>query len=259
MTKTDERTAVSADAPGFAPVCLRILTDERITDPTTIAVFAALGSFIDYGTGDCFPGLETIGKRARITGRAVQPQIQRLIALGYVQKISGAAQGKANRYHLVDPWGRAEGRKPASRGLEADFQGGRKPASTERDSLNETQEREGEAPRQAQAPRAEHDSPPLFATLREEAKKAGAPVSAITPALLKATSELKAGEGEILAAFRLMLETRPDKLPFFASDFARYRRELAKRPKPEAPFCPECHVRGWHALGCSQPYRDAAR
>ena len=134
---------VTASAPGFAPVPTRLLTDKRITDPTTITVYCALASFADYGTGKCFPGLRTIGARARCSEDTAARHVALLARLGYVQKTSGRASGRANTYHLTDAWGRKEAAVPVPEGYRTGAVGGAVPVQDERDPGNETQERGG--------------------------------------------------------------------------------------------------------------------
>lgn len=141
----EERLRVTSDAPGFAPVPLRLLQDERIKDPSTVAVYVALASFIDYGTAHCFPSLRTIGERARCSADAAARHIGLLVSLGYAEKTSGKEAGKSNTYRLTDPWGRKQGAELVQEGCRMDAVGGAAPVPDKRDSLNQTQEKEREA------------------------------------------------------------------------------------------------------------------
>ena len=138
-SSTGKRISVSSSSPGFAPIPKRLLTDERITSPTTIAVYAALASFIG-SEGRCWPYLATIGKRARCDKRTVLRHIEILVGLGYIQRRSGRASGRANIYHLVSAWGASMSRgsvtsvtggtTPVSRGHDTGVVGGASPCRT---------------------------------------------------------------------------------------------------------------------------------
>ena len=159
---------ITASGPGFAPVPIRLLRDKRITDPTTIAVYCALASFIDYGTGRCFPSLRTIGARARCSDDTARRHVEILAALGYVEKRSGRAAGRSNTYHLADAWGRQDDDAPAPQGYRMDSAGGTAPAPDKRDSGIETQEKEGEAPAPSREAAPRHERAPLPASRPED-------------------------------------------------------------------------------------------
>ena len=88
---------VTAAAPGFALVPTRLLTDKRITDPTTITVYCALASFADYGTGKCFPGLRTIGARARCSEDTAARHVALLARWGTSRRPAAAPPGGRTR------------------------------------------------------------------------------------------------------------------------------------------------------------------
>jgi hypothetical protein len=228
----EEVLCVTSDAPGFAPVPLRLLGDERIKDPSTIAVYVALASFADYGSGDCFPSLATIGKRAHVNEQTARRHITRLAELGYLVKTSGKDRGRANTYHLVDPWGRKQGQPPVVGGSVTGDLGGSSPVTDKRDSMNKNQERESAPP--SRSPSQDHTSDAalsfvsdLLEKMRQEAQARGAPPSFIQKAWSKEILELQrcgVGEGELLEAFRACLERAPDRLTFFPRDFLKWRR-----------------------------------
>jgi len=228
----EELLCVTSDAPGFAPVPLRLLQDERIADPSTIAVYVALASFADYGSGDCFPSLATIGRRAHVKEQTVRRHISRLVELGYLVKTSGKDRGRANTYHLVDPWGRKQGQPPVIGGSVTGELGGRSPVVDKRDSENKTQQRES-APTSPSVFHAIRQgaalsfSCGLLAKLRQEAQERGAPPSFIQKSWWKEILELQrsgVGEGELLEAFRVCLEQAPERVTFFPRDFLKWRK-----------------------------------
>ena len=225
---------VTLDAPGFAPVPLRLLQDERIKDPSTVAVYVALASFIDYGTARCFPSLRTIGERARCSSDAAARHIALLVSLGYAEKTSGKETGKPNTYHLVDPWGRREGTVPARQGCRMDAVGGVAPVPDKQDSMNETQEqREARTP-QPTGPASEPSVSlsPIIARIKAEAQAIGAPPSFIGKAWSAGILELQRSgvvDSELLEAFRACIEQAPDRVTFFPRDFLRWRKVSRER------------------------------
>ena len=144
----ENRFSVTSDAPGFAPAPLRLLQDERIQSPTTIAVYVALSSFIDYGTATCFPSLRTIGKRTRCSADAAARHIELLVVLGYVTRISGKTTGRSNKYRLIDPWGREQGAATQRKGYRTNRVGGPAPAPDKRDPSKQIQKQRELLPRQ---------------------------------------------------------------------------------------------------------------
>ncbi len=245
---TQETFSISSDAPGFAPVALRLLDDDRITDPTTIAVYAALASFINYGTGDCWPSHSTIGKRARCARVAVLRHIETLCRLGYVQKkASGASAGKTNNYHLVDAWGR-QGVLPVEQGYATGGIGGASPVEHERDSLDETQEKERDSLPSVslQEEDPQEDAKEETQTFRERLQAVALEVlNAETPHVSKAETLLLRGEDPdtILAAWTVMLRTRPAGAAYFDKDYATSwkpkARKLLKERAESKPILPE--------------------
>lgn len=235
-TVETDQVSVSSSAPGFAPVALRLLADERIMDPETISVFAALASFIDYGSGNCFPTHAAIAKRARCDESTVKRRIDSLVRLGYVRKVSGKASGKPNRYHLSDPWGRNGGSARESYPSVPGELPGSARESYKRDSLNETQkqkERESaqraspEVPMPGETPK---DPPPVSLTeeVKKLAKEEGVPTTFMTPAWLADLRKLReqvSGES-IIKAFRVCLQNDPEKARFFAGGEGDYSRWL---------------------------------
>ena len=201
----EEVFRVTSDAPGFAPVPLRLLQDERIKDPSTIAVYVALASFADYGSGDCFPSLATIGRRAHVKEQTARRHISRLVELGYLVKTSGKDRGRANTYHLSDPWGRKQGQPPAIEGSVTGELGGRSPVVDKRDSMNKTQQRESAPTLRGSSQPTTHGaalsfSCGLLAKMRQEAQARGAPPSFIQKSWAKEIFELQRSgvdEGEL--------------------------------------------------------------
>jgi hypothetical protein len=137
---------------GFAPAPLDLLDDPRVTDPTTVAVYVALASFASYTSADCYPSLETIGKRAKCSDTTAWRHIQLLVELRYVKVTSGASRREPNTYHLVDPWGRRAPEPAEHFTGEVVHSAGEtlsvSPVNEERDPLNETQERKRAAAEQ---------------------------------------------------------------------------------------------------------------
>jgi hypothetical protein len=211
---------------------MRLLQDERIKDPSTIAVYVALASFADYGSGDCFPSLTTIGKRVHVNEQTARRHIARLVELGYLVKTSGKDQGRANIYHLVDPWGRRQGQLPVGEESFTGDLGGRSPVVDKRDSMNKNQERESAPP--SRSPSQDHKlgaalsfSSSLLTKMRREAQARGAPPSFIKKSWSKEILELQrsgVAEGELLEAFRACLEEAPDRVTFFPRDFLKWRK-----------------------------------
>jgi len=239
----EEILHVTSHAPGFAPVPLRLLQDERIKDSSTIAVFVALATFINYGTARCFPSLKTVGKRARCSADAAARHIELLIKLGYIEKKSGQLVGRPNEYHLVDAWGRAGtgGLAPAPEGSRTDAAGGTAPVRHKRDSLIETQEqRETQTSSHVRA--SAGPAPCLSLLLRKmkaEAQQRGAPPSFMGRYWAEGILELwreGVGEGEIFEAFQACLEQSPDRVMFFPKDFLKWRkvsREMVIKQRQE--------------------------
>jgi len=168
----ENRFSVTSEAPGFAPAPLRLLQDERIKSPTTIAVYVALSSFIDYGTATCFPSLRTIGKRTRCSADAAAKHIELLVVLGYVTRISGKTTGRSNNYRLIDPWGRERGAATQRKGYRTNRVGGPAPAPDEQDLSKQTQKpRELLTPQQAtNKPQPIHLLSPVSAKLESQAE-----------------------------------------------------------------------------------------
>ncbi len=258
----------SRPAGSFAPVPRRLLDDSRVSDPTTIAIYAALSSFVDYDTGDCFPSYTTIGERARCNARTAQRHVELLVALRHVIK---KRTGRANKYHLTDPWGRngpgirtdtgyqsdetpVTNQKIPDRTrstIRSDTHDNRDtpPVSDKRDSLNEIQERKRDlheartsaTPRSSQALAASIPFS-LRSSMKEVARKAVLKDISYMDSevwwveVYKETMKKGATEGPILECWKLCLATRPDKARFFAKDYSRYaeqrmnaqREELAK-------------------------------
>jgi hypothetical protein len=234
----EERLHITSDAPGFTPVPLRLLQDERIKDPSTIAVYVALASFASYGTAQCFPSFRTIGKRARCSADAVARHVELLVSLGYVEKASGKEAGKPNTYHLTDAWGRKQGTELVQEWCRMDAVGGAAPVPDKRNSMNETQEREREArtPQGAVAGAACEPSTislsSIIAKMKTEAQAQGAPPSFVDKAWSAGILELcrsGVGEGELLEAFKACLEQAPDRVTFFPRDFLKWRKVCRDR------------------------------
>lgn len=249
MDTLNDQNRITASGPGFAPVPLRLLADEQITDPETIAVYSALASFINYGTGDCFPSHATIAKRARCDESTVKRRIDLLCSLGYVQKVSGKATGKPNTYHLADAWGRSEGVAPGrARGSSRESYRVVPGGATNETHLNETQERgEEHAPASsatapaAAAPTPEPSPSPAESFPEKMAQKAGKPtdsrfISKIGGLLLRASQE------EIEAGLSACLTKDPGKVFYFADDFdSKWRpRQASTAGRIPMTTCPAC-------------------
>lgn len=136
---------VTGGAPGFSPTPGALLDDERIEDPTTIAVYTALASYLNFTTAQCFPSAASVGKRARCSAATATRHIRALVELGHVEVVtSGKVAGRSNVYHLVDPWGRGSAPViyPHAEGPAPVEEGGTPPVINERDSSNESKKRE---------------------------------------------------------------------------------------------------------------------
>jgi len=251
-----DKNKVTSPKPGFAPVTLDLLLDKRIGDPTTVAVYAALSSFANYESADCFPSHRKIGERARCDERTVRRHIDLLCQFGYLEK--RAQPGYANIYHLADPWGRKapestdmsvqgveEGRTPVTRGVDMGDQGGRTPVTTKREGENEKKKREGETV--ADAPAA---PPSLLASLEEEGKKRGVVYNWADPKFIAKITNLEKTvprEYDILLAFRAFLDdsARGGVTPFwFPERFEKYKKKRLVR-QTEAVVSQPSEPRGY--------------
>ncbi len=184
-TPARDRLSVSLSHPGFSPIPLRLLLDERKSiSPITVSVYAALASYANYGTGSCRPSHAKIAERARMNERTARRHIKLLIDLAYIQKRSGKAAGTANTYHLVDPWGRAGaasmrqgGRTPGSEGSDTRVRPGRTPGSDKREPMNESQGREAAAQPSTKSGGVQPRKlpTPLLVALQQEARTAHYP------------------------------------------------------------------------------------
>ena len=256
METLNDQNRITASGPGFAPVPLRLLADEQITDPETIAVYSALASFINYGTGDCFPSHATIAKRARCDESTVKRRIDLLCSLGYVQKVSGKATGKPNTYHLADAWGRSEGVAPGrARGSSRESYQVVPGGATNETHLNETQEREEEEhalASSAPAPAAAAPPPPSPAESFPEkmAQKAGKiNDSRFTSNVIAAL--IATDESAIERAIDYKMSKGGNPL-YFSDELWRFTKKARDDGHDK---CPECGA--WtdvyvHADGCSR-------
>ncbi len=228
---------LTSSEPGFAPVPIRLLADKRISDPTTIAVYCALASFIDYGTGKCFPSLRTIGERARCSDDTARRHVEFLVQLEYVVKRSGKDTGKPNVYHLADAWGR-QATEPMQQGCRTHAAGGTAPVPDKRDLLNENQKREREARPVEALPPVNSSSPEptpislsaLFARIKQEAWSRRAPL-VIGRDWSTGIAELVKGgasEAELIQAFTACVEAEPERVTFFPRDFLKWRKASRK-------------------------------
>ncbi|MGA2763944.1 MAG: helix-turn-helix domain-containing protein, partial [Spirochaetia bacterium] len=239
----------------------RLQDDERIKDPTTIAVYAAITSFIDYRTGVCWAGHRKIGRRARCNEDTVQRHIGLLIRRGYLWKESGKATGESNTYHLNDPWGKVGGTAPVRQGYRMgavpgsapvgegylmDAAGGTAPVGDERYPLNETEEQEKKRDlhevRTSVVPRASRVSATsvplsLRSPMTQKVRKTGIDRSFMDSeawwnGILELIKKHGASEKVILENWQICLSTRPDKARFFPRDYSRYaeqRMELQRK------------------------------
>jgi len=236
-----DRIRITASPPGFAPIPLRLLCDSRVLDQGPLIVYQVLASFIDYGTGSCWPSLRKIAELARCCPDTAAKHINHLCELGYVEKRSGKATGKPNSYHLMDPWGRQGGTEDVEKGTES-FSGGVPKAVPEgvpnsysgRTRLkDETQEREREEP----------PSPALEGKALPDALRAGSRElrGADTGFEDRAVDLLRAGHtgAVILEGWRRCLQEAPTKARWFAQDFTtkwlpRVQQALAAKAEAAA-------------------------
>ena len=96
----------------------------------------------------------------------------------------------------------------------------------ERDSLNETQEREGESAPAGEPAQPCETPPSLRSVLEEKAQAAGIGTSFLTSSWMAKVRALHERNGvsetALVRAFETCLETRPGKVAFFADDYSRY-------------------------------------
>lgn len=76
--------------------------EEGPEDREELLVFLVLADHADE-RGMCYPSMETIGRKARMTDRGARNVVRRLEAAGYLTIEKGGGRGRSSRYHLQFP------------------------------------------------------------------------------------------------------------------------------------------------------------
>src|SRR5690606_29501653 len=77
---------------------LYAMATDRNLSRTDVACGAVLLELFNEAEGAAWPSYETIAARANCHRSAVARSISRLIAKGYVERVSGGGRGRSNRY-----------------------------------------------------------------------------------------------------------------------------------------------------------------
>jgi len=245
-----------------------IVLEDPELGPFDILVYLALAKHAD-AEGTCWPSLTTIGKVAHCGRTAVVEGLKHLEARGYLKRTARFRPDggvSSNSYQLLRV---TAARHPPVR-LADPPRPGDEPAPVRLTATNYIQsepnskkkEREGRPENAPPLPVDALSEPPslpsLLRKIQEEAKNRGAPLIVGKDWSRGVAELIRSGipEEELLMAFVACIETDGGaRASYFPRDFLKWRKASKKREKGEG-FCPECGIRGAHALNCSDRPRD---
>lgn len=97
------RVGLRYPKPQFVTIAVDVFNDKRLT-PSLFAVLAALKSFADYSTMECWPSLKSVAERSWQSERNVRRSLRELELLGYIKtshRKSESGDYTSNVYTIV--------------------------------------------------------------------------------------------------------------------------------------------------------------
>ena len=218
-----------------------IVLEDQALGPVDILVYLALAKHAD-GEGTCWPSLLTIARLARVHRSSVAQAIKRLEARGYLKRTPRFRPDggvTSNAYQLMPL--EAQKYPPVSQEDSPRRPGRLAPVAQDDTNythleLDPNKERAEKAPQIAKTPQSapapSHENAldslsALLQRIRQEAHARGAPPCFIAGGWSSSVGALMAGGvsgEEILKAFKVCIETAPERVTFFPRDFLKWRK-----------------------------------
>ena len=216
-----------------------IVLEDQTLGPVDILVYLALAKYSD-GEGTCWPSMATLAKLARCARCSVVKSIARLVARGYLHRTPRFRPDggvTSNAYQLMPLEAK---RYPPVAQEDTPPLPQRQPPVAQEDTNYTHLELDLEkqrVPRLTETPQPVSAAKPLeiasaslsslLQRIKQEAQARGAPPCFIAGGWFSGIQALVAdgvSEEEVLSAFKVCIETAPERVTFFPRDFLKWRK-----------------------------------